>query len=434
MAHVAWRNFFLFIFFVGCVRPAVEGPSLETFVLERAGVEPLVSSVIGGELTEEAAIQLAFLQSPAMKALLERVGIAQADLIEAGLLTNPLFEVEVRYPKRSALNTNIEYLVLGSLLDLFMIPLRVRVAESELEEVKCEVAHAMLTLIFEVRRAYFASILEGERLSYLKEVVSLIEIQRDLMVAMQRVGNVPLYDKERLAVLYKEASLRCASSETELIRLEEALTRLLGFEERGCFQLPKKLERGEVSLEDVEFLTCRALSERLDVQALKMGITKRLEMLGLKEPWTYTNLFAGVAGELEPEGENLLGFGLAGELPLFNRGHAERMKLSAEIREAAAELKDLEIAIRSEVREAYQLLMRYQEIGEGYRMHLIPQHMQLLKEAERLYNVMGFSIDALLEAKRQEFLYRIEEIENERGRLFALIALDEAIGGRYADH
>jgi cobalt-zinc-cadmium efflux system outer membrane protein len=68
-----------------------------------------IEGAVANELTAEIAIQIALLNNPKIQATLEELGIGQADLLEAGLLSNPSFEIEIRYPHSSSLHTNIEY-------------------------------------------------------------------------------------------------------------------------------------------------------------------------------------------------------------------------------------------------------------------------------------------------------------------------------------
>lgn len=57
-----------------------------------------IECAVTRDLTIDIAIQIALLNNPKVQATLEELGIAQADLVEAGLLSNPSFEVEARYP------------------------------------------------------------------------------------------------------------------------------------------------------------------------------------------------------------------------------------------------------------------------------------------------------------------------------------------------
>ena len=48
-----------------------------------------IASLLAKPLTVDAAVQIALLNNPGLQATLEELGIAQADLVQAGLLSNP---------------------------------------------------------------------------------------------------------------------------------------------------------------------------------------------------------------------------------------------------------------------------------------------------------------------------------------------------------
>ena len=61
-----------------------------------AEAEAHVRSVLKRSLTANSAVQVALLNNHELQATYEEIGIAQADVIETGLLRNPLFSLERR--------------------------------------------------------------------------------------------------------------------------------------------------------------------------------------------------------------------------------------------------------------------------------------------------------------------------------------------------
>ncbi|MBA3237002.1 MAG: hypothetical protein H0T62_01455 [Parachlamydiaceae bacterium] len=114
--------------------------------------------------------------------------------------------------------------------------------------------------------------------------------------------------------------MEIAKEQTTIIRLSEKLNRLLGLTEEVCFilpEIPQDIDYEGYNVCASEFI---ALAERMDLQEARFGVIRLRRMLGLKDWSTYTNLKAGVTGERDPDGLNLVGFGLSGEIPIFNFG------------------------------------------------------------------------------------------------------------------
>lgn len=382
------------------------------------------------ELTADMAIQIALLNNPKIQATFEELGIAQADLLEAGLLSNPSFGIEIRYLHSSRLHTNIEYLLTSSLLDLCLIPLRKRLASTEFDQTKLRVSNEILNLAFEVKETYYELIAEEKRAIYLQSIVGLTSIISDLFTKQHIVGNVNNLEFQLAQLKYLEAELEQEQSQTEVIRLREKLNRLLGFPESFCLIVPKNLpEEFDYQEYDSYILETIALQERLDLQVARLEIARLCQMLGLKDWWTYTSLRAGLAGERELEGRNVIGPGFSGELPIFNYGQAARMRLFAELRQAQGRLAELEIMVLSEVREAHKVLMNYLKIITNYKNRLLPMQSQISMSSEELYNVMGLGVDKLLENKRQEIIAHKDFTEGMKKFLVARVKLDRALGG-----
>src|SRR3712207_1209228 len=107
-------------------------------------VEAAVRSMLAGELTADTAVQVALLNNRNLQATYEDLGVAQAELVQAGLLHNPVFDLTVRWPDESPRTANVEIAVVQDFLDVFFIPARKRVARARFDAAQLRVAHAVL--------------------------------------------------------------------------------------------------------------------------------------------------------------------------------------------------------------------------------------------------------------------------------------------------
>lgn len=392
-------------------------------------VHAFISSVLCETLTPDAAIQIALLNNPKVQATFEALGMSQADWVEAGLLSNPAYEVEIRYPHVKGLKTNIEYLITTSLLDVFLIPLRKRLAGTEFQQTRLRVSNEILDLAFEVRETYYALVTEFKKAKCLQFIVDLKGMVGDISTEQLEAGNINALEFQFSQARFFEAELEWNRSQVEIIRLKEKLNRLIGFSSEVCLTLPEELPQREIYSFDLCALESMALENRLDLQVAKFEIIRMTQMLGLKEGWTYTNLNVGLAGEREPGGANLIGPGFSGEIPIFNYGQAARMRLYAQLRQAQDKLSELEIRVLSEVREAYKVLTRYAKIIHDYEARLLPMQHKIVASSEGLYNVMGLGVDQLIENKCQQIIANHNYIESLKRYLIAEVELDRALGG-----
>lgn len=124
-------------------------------------VATAVRALLRQPLTADRAVQIALLNNRELLATLEDVGVASADLTEAGLLKNPVLDVSARFPDRAPSGSNLEFGLVQDILDLLMIPLRKKVAANELNRAKLRVGDEVLKLAGEVKTAFYT--LQGKQ-------------------------------------------------------------------------------------------------------------------------------------------------------------------------------------------------------------------------------------------------------------------------------
>src|SRR5439155_18304313 len=81
-------------------------------------VDDAIRRLMQKELTVDEAAQIALLNNHRLQATFEELGIAQADLVQAGLLKNPILSAEFRFPGKA-----LEVDLIQDVLDLFILPL-----------------------------------------------------------------------------------------------------------------------------------------------------------------------------------------------------------------------------------------------------------------------------------------------------------------------
>ena len=86
------------------------------------------------KLTADDAVQIAMLSNRDLQAIYTELGVAQADLVQAGLFRNPILDAAVLFPL-SGVRPDIQLSVVVGFLDVLYVPLRKRVAAALFEEV-----------------------------------------------------------------------------------------------------------------------------------------------------------------------------------------------------------------------------------------------------------------------------------------------------------
>lgn len=393
-------------------------------------VQEKIQLLLETDLTADGAVQIALLKNPRVQTIFEEIGVSQADLVEAGLFSNPVFDLFIRYPTKKNFIADIEYTITTSFIDLFLIPLRVKVAKAELEQTTLRVTNEVLDVAFDVEQTYYELQASEQKLKITQSIVELTSIHNEIASRQKNVNNINSLEFQQIQSRFLDAELEIARIQNEIIRLKEKLTKLLGLCKDVQYSIAQNLPELDYQGLPVDHLECVAFRERLDLQAARFEVIRLSRKLGVEQWWVYTNGRIGIAGERYENGLNTIGPAFSGAIPIFNYGQAARMRLRAELRQAQDKVETLEIHILSEVREAHKLLMNNLQVINDYRDRIIPLQAKILESSEELYNVMGLGVDRLLENKRQELQAYSNYILSLRDYWIARVQLDRALGGK----
>jgi cobalt-zinc-cadmium efflux system outer membrane protein len=430
----------------GCAAPKASLDRLQATVGERTGkrvhwnrggpedaqIEQGVQTLLRRPLTAERAVQVALLNNRELQARFEEIGIAQAELIEAGLLSNPNFSASFRFPDRSPSGTNIEYSIAQNFLDLLVMPLRKRVAAAQAAETETRVADEILKLAAEAKIAFYTVQARQQLLDRLRVISETNETAAEFTKRLHDAGNTSDLELANQQGSYEQSRLELAQTELQVRRDRERLNRLLGLWGTNtnwtmADHLPE-LPGRESSLQHLE---SRAIAQRLDLQAARMRLDLVGQSLALRTKTRYlpAGIKIGVDTEKEPDGQRVTGPTLDLELPIFNQGQGEIAKLTAQYRQAQRELEAMAINIRSEVREARDQLTAARDLTSYIGKRLLPTQQQALNLTLQQSNFMLKGAYDLLLAKQNEVAAERSYIEAWRDYWIARAELERAVGG-----
>lgn len=432
---------------LGCasVDPAASFPEVEALALERVGaglhwirgteadaeVDRKVKELLAGPLSVEAAVQIALLNNRTLQASYEELGVAQADLVQAGLLKNPVFGGSVRFPTSGSGVPNLEFDLVGSFLELLFLPARKQVAALELEERKLRVSHGVLDLASQTRSTYFATIAARQIADLRRLVAQAAEASAEFAKRLHDAGNLTELAMTLERASYEQARIDWSRAESTVVETRERLTRLMGLWGQGAdWKAPERLPdvvAEELPLDRAERL---AISRRLDFKAALREVQVVSSALGLTQQTRWLNEFdLGASAERETDGSWTVGPNFSVQLPIFDQGQARIAQGEAFLRMKEHRLTALAVDIRSEVRSLRIRLVQERYRIEHYLKVVIPLRERAVALTQEQYNFMLVGAFELLEAKRREFDAYQEYIETVRDYWITRSEFLHAIGG-----
>lgn len=398
---------------------------------EDAAAAASVGALLEDDLTDDEAVQIALLNNRGLQAEYEELGVAQADLVEAGLLENPVFAASARFPNGPPSSANVELEVTQNFLNLLTRRARKDLATLELEEAQLRVAAAVIDLAADVREAY--ATLQGSQ----QAVAALAVIARtagsayELARRQHAAGNLNDLDLASQQGVYEEARIDLARAEAEVFADRERLNRLLGLwgDDTG-WTIAAALPELPAAEPDLERLESLALERRLDLAAERLEVEKLARALEIAVKWRWVALAeVGVSRERDSDGHTVTGPAVAIQLPIFDQGQARIARHQSLLRASQQRLAQRALEIRSEVRAARHRLAASRGVAEHYRDVLIPVRRRIVAETQLHYNYMLLGVYRLLEARRDEAAAYREYLEAVRDYWLARIGLERAVNG-----
>lgn len=367
----------------------------------RGSVRSTVHVLLTSPLSVDNAVQVALLNNPGLQATYAELGIAEADLVQAGRMTNPHFAY---LRTRHGDERKIEWALTFPIIDLLTIPLRTRIEGDRFEQVKLAVAGRMLDVATMTRDSWIEAVAAEERVRYLEQVKLAAEASATLASRMERAGNFNRLDRMREQVFHAETDARLARARHDAVAGRERLTRLMGLSGGDiAFELPERLP--DLPAEKPEFrdIEARAMTGRLDVQAAKRNTERLAGSLGLTRTTRFINVLElGPAATKEDPEPWKRGFEVSLQLPLFDWGGARVARAEAIYMQALHRVAETAVNARSEVREAYSAYHTAYDAAKRYRDEIVPLRKKIAEENMLRYNGMLISVfDLLADAREQ---------------------------------
>src|SRR5437016_3564975 len=393
---------------------------------EDAQAQAVVTSLLSRPLTANSAVQIALLNNHNLQATYEELGIAQADLVEAGLLRNPIFTFERRFPGQA-----LEADLLKEFIDILLLPLRKRIAAAQFEAAKLRVGHEILKTAAEVRAAFYEHQGDEQLVDLRKTVAEATERSAETALRMQQAGNLKNLDLTNEQATQAQAKIELDKAQSEAVQSREKLNKLMGaFGTQTNWTVAPRLPElpgGEVSTSQLE---SRAIQQRLDLAAAQDEFIAQARSLGIaRADAILQQAEVGAHYEREISGEYAVGPSVNVPIPIFNQGQAAVARSSAKLRQREQRYLALAADIRSDVRAARDKLLLSRRQVEYFKSTALPTRTRVTEESQLEYNAMQIGPFQLLQAKQEEVKTGADSVEALRDYWVARAELEKAVGG-----
>ncbi|TCV90303.1 TolC family protein [Sulfurirhabdus autotrophica] len=370
---------------------------------DRQKVYAQVTAILAKPLTADDAVQVALLNNAGLQATYSNLGIAEADLVQAGRLHNPGFSFQ-RLEKANVFEYERKFIF--DVFGLLTMPTRTALEQRRFDQTKRRVTGEVMRIAADTRRAYLDAVAAQQTARYMDDVRDAAEASAQLADRMAKVGNWSKLDQARQQVFYVEVMSQVARSHQAARSEREKLTRLMGLWGAGAqFTLSERLPDLPAAPREINNLEQTAMSQRMDVQMAKQEVEGLAKSLGLTKATRFINVLDVSYLNKSTAGEpNQTGYEVELQIPIFDWGDAKVAKAEAMYMQAVNRVAEIAVNARSQTRGAYSAYRTAYDISRHYRDDLVPLRKRISEENLLRYNGMLIGTFELLADAREQVL------------------------------
>ncbi|HJV76362.1 MAG TPA: TolC family protein [Noviherbaspirillum sp.] len=400
----------------------------EKAVSDAGSVSSQVSELLSKPLTPETAVQIALLNNKGLQASLAELGIAEADLVQAGRMRNPGFTFS---RMRGGDSVEIERSIGFDLVGLLTIPLRSKIENRRFEQAKLQAASQAVRLAIDTRKAFFNAVAEQQTVQYMEQVGTAAEASAELAKRMAAIGNLSKLDQAREQAFYADATAQIARTKHNATAAREQLARLMGvWGAQTAFKLPDRLPDLPKLPNAPSDFEAQAMRQRIDVHLAKQDAEATASALGLSKATGFINVFhIAYQNKSTNDAPRENGYEIELELPIFDWGRSRTAKAEAIYMQAVHRTADTAVRARSEVREAYSAYRTSYDLAKHYLDEVVPLRKRISDEMLLRYNGMLVGVFELLADARSQINSVNAAIGAQRDYWLAESDLQAAING-----
>ena len=392
--------------------------------------DDVIAMLLAAPLTPQRAMSIALMRNPELRIEYARLGLAQADVFEAGRLSNPQVRLSALDSNAAGESMRLGFGLVQNFTDLLLLRARSSLARGELEQEQARVAERIRSLAVAVNAAAVQAI-SATQVSALRDIIARsARASADLAQRFFDAGNINELELNRERAAATEAALAADGAQANAETSRWALNRLMGLRaEERRWTLDSALPV-PVSAEDpLAALQSLALAQRLDLDARQREVTNAAAAADLVQRWRWLPFLAvGVEGEREADGTHFFGPTLSLALPIFNQGQGRMLRAQGLVELAQAELAQLELDIQAQVADAYQRMLAARGRTSRHVTDLIPQRKAIVASTQELQNFMLVGQFELILARQQEYDAYQSYLEAVRDYWLARVDLEHAVG------
>lgn len=433
----------LFVAVVGGCTPLDPKPDIHraaSTVGERSGVTPTWTEPWEASLTMwdgrsalkmEQAIAMALRNNREIRSQVEQIAASRADLVQAGLLPNPVVGLTLRFPVDPVSGGSfVGAQVVQSFTALWLRDGKIKAADARLNQTVLDISDKALRLVAEVKATHARIVFGQTALVLSDENLATMQRSIDSLDARTRGGEGTLLDVNRAKQQQAKLQAERAIVVRDLAKERRRMLELIGFASEGA-EWTVEVDAAAINPSIIDEAAAIMLvgSQRLDVAAARSIVEAQRADLSVEEKSRLKDFGLGADFERDVDGKKTIGPVFEVGIPIFDTNAAQIARAGSVARAAVASYEAVSQRAVREARTAWIELDSASKLAEQYRSTVLAISERNLMLAEAAIKSGQADVTVLLEAQRELVDARRALNDLIRDAALARIALEQAVGG-----
>lgn len=383
------------------------------------------------KLTLNQAVILALRNNRSIQARLEDIAGARADLVQSGLLPNPVVSIAYGFPLGGgAGGATFGASAIQEFTALWLRPSRMKAADAQLRSQILGVSQDGLRLVADVKQAH-------TRIAFAQRAIALLLSQIELGKQATTVTGKQVAAGQSTQLDVNRNQLLILSLQSQLVEQRAALAKektqllcLMGRSDMiGDWDIAEAQAHSEIpNLNESEVIVMLS-QRRLDVAAARFVYESKVQDLQLEHLGQFPTIALGAGIQRENDGGKELGPNASFTLPLLDQNQAKIARAASALRKAKL---DTDRTLQEAIKQARLAWTDWQAKQSQIRLYqdqllgLAKQNMELSQKARQ-----AGAIDqtVFLEAQRGLIMAQSSLLGLERDMELSRIELEFTVGG-----
>ncbi len=398
-----------------------------------AWTQETVQQLLQDGLTREEAVRLALINNRQLQVQFEMLGMAKADLIQAGLYTNPRLGSLIRFPGGTpGAVINAENDVLFLISDLWNVPLRRKLATVEVLRTTNLIVQEILEAAANARNAFDEVLLQQALHAFVMENVSLFETTLEQVQFRFDAGLVNQLDIYLAQNVLYEAQLELASVKAQLNRARAQLLGSLGLDPLSSVDVHlhgdlEHMPRRDFSIDQAWTF---AQNHRVDLALTRLQISQTHRLLSLQKYKIFGDVGLGGNYTRSLGGVDNPGMVIALEVPVLNQNQGGIARAEFQVRQAEKQLVSTEVQAKQELKRLLAELHFHDTHVGLFRENMLVVQGQAEDYVKQFYSSMQFNSIYLIQARQRNLNARRGYLHALRQYRLTESLLQVALGGQ----